>query len=202
MRFVDCKSPPKENSTTGYQFEDVDGRAARVLIKRMGECFDLRQLAQAPGPVETREAALEYIRTAATESGCWMPEFPDLCQQHRILIERLGTAAATREYKKKWFILHNDGTINKPRPGTAIMKDLFTAPAFYQGIEDLLYVFERCALKTSNEAVVEGLTSIVGRHAAADRNSAVETISDEAFVHYNGPLLHEADSVIEQALDL
>eukprot|EP00918_Siedleckia_nematoides_P105699 GHVU01230798.1.p1 GENE.GHVU01230798.1~~GHVU01230798.1.p1 ORF type:complete len:300 (+),score=42.69 GHVU01230798.1:461-1360(+) len=201
MRFVECKSPPKQNSTTGYQFEDTGSKAARELIQKMGECFDLRTLARSPGLLHTREAALEYVHSAAVDSGCWMPQLVHLREQIRKLVARLGEAASTPEFKKKWFFLRRDGTIERSRPGAVIMKDLFTTPAFYQGIEDILYVFERCALKSCNEAVVEGVTSVVGRHAAADRGSDSDTITAETLVHYNGPLLHEADGIIEEALN-
>eukprot|EP00918_Siedleckia_nematoides_P014375 GHVU01031220.1.p1 GENE.GHVU01031220.1~~GHVU01031220.1.p1 ORF type:complete len:127 (-),score=5.37 GHVU01031220.1:251-631(-) len=81
------------------------------------------------------------------------------------------------------------------------MKDMLTDQSLFSGLGDILFVFEMCALKTSNESVLEGMNSIVSAHADSVRGAAAETYEAEAYLHWNGPPLHKADSVITGALN-
>ena len=81
------------------------------------------------------------------------------------------------------------------------MKGVFTKPALRDGIGDILYLFTHCVLKTANEAVVEGMGSIVDRHADPRRGLSPDNYTKEAMIHFNGPLLHEADQLLSDALD-
>ena len=89
------------------------------------------------------------------------------------------------------------------RSGTEIMKVLFTEEAFFESIGDLLYLFNHCALKGCCEAVVEGMGSVVGRHASDLRGSlAHEKYTKEAIIHWNGPESHEAEKFLVNSLDV
>ena len=41
--------------------------------------------------------------------------------------------------------------------------------------------------------------NIVDQHAVAARHSSVEYYMMEAFIHWNGPKLHDADGIIKEA---
>ena len=73
---------------------------------------------------------------------------------------------------------------------------------FSKGVEDWLYIVYHCALKSMNEAVVEGMGCIVDKHAAPERHLSMETYSKEAMIHYNAPLVHEAESFLVNSLDV
>ena len=88
------------------------------------------------------------------------------------------------------------------RSGTVIMKSLFTEVELFAGIGDILSVFEQCALKICNEAVVEGMGSIVTMHADARRGLEAGAYEKEAFIHFNGPPLDKADGIIKEALTI
>ena len=85
--------------------------------------------------------------------------------------------------------------------GTDITPVMFTNVAFQKGVEDWLYVFQHCALKTCNEAVVEGMGCIVDQHATPGRHLSMEAYAKEAIIDYNGPLLHEADAFLMASVD-
>ena len=82
------------------------------------------------------------------------------------------------------------------------MKSVFTESKLYSGVGDILYLFQHCALKTSNEAVVEGIGNIVNMHADRRRGLSSDAYEREAFIHYNGPPLCKADGLIKEVLDI
>lgn len=67
------------------------------------------------------------------------------------------------------------------------MKAVFTDKQFYSGVGGILSLIEQCVLKTHNEAVVEGMGSIVHRHADPQRHLSLEAYNMEGFIDYNGP---------------
>ena len=123
---------------------------------------------------------------------------------HDVVAEQRG-GAQVEEDKGGWF--KADGS---PKSGTAIMKALFkldektgAVPELSKDLGQILYLFQHCALKSKNEACVEGYGSTIERHASKLRgNQDQENYASEAFLHINGPLLHEADYLIERALNL
>ena len=97
----------------------------------------------------------------------------------------------------------------KVKSGTVIMKALCKldedgkVPALAAGLGSIIHLFVHCALKSKNEACVEGYGSIIERHASKLRgNQEQANYANEGFVHINGPLLHEADDLVKRALDL
>ena len=88
--------------------------------------------------------------------------------------------------------------------GTVIMKDLFTVPALHRDLEDILYVFTHLALKIVNEAVVEGMGSMISMHGDKSRGRLRQELTEiEALVHYNfPPLAHPgSEAIIREALN-
>ena len=53
-----------------------------------------------------------------------------------------------------------------------------------------------------NEAVVEGMGSIVNLHADGRRGLNAQAYVQEAFIHVNGPMIDKADGLVTEALDI
>jgi hypothetical protein len=81
------------------------------------------------------------------------------------------------------------------------MKSVFACKELYAGLGDVLCVFQACALKTRNEAVVEGIDGVVNMHANSRRGLSAEMYEHEAFIHFNGPPLARATGIIRDALN-
>ena len=110
----------------------------------------------------------------------------------------------TAEAGEGWFT-----SAGKVKSGTVIMKALGKldkdgkVSALATELGSIFYLFLHCALKSKNEACVEGYGSIIERHASKLRgNQEQANYANEGFVHTNGPLLHEADDLVKRALDL
>jgi hypothetical protein len=85
--------------------------------------------------------------------------------------------------------------------GTVIAKMLFQTPALYEGIGELLFIFQLCSLKGGNEAVNEGLGGTIAIYADGQRGLGVAKVLAEARIHRNGPHLVHADALLASALD-
>eukprot|EP00918_Siedleckia_nematoides_P007170 GHVU01015589.1.p1 GENE.GHVU01015589.1~~GHVU01015589.1.p1 ORF type:complete len:295 (-),score=37.04 GHVU01015589.1:328-1212(-) len=200
MRFVDCLCAPRRGKHPGFQFYDADGKTSRELITVAGECFDLRKLCSDPCPLDNKEEALQTIHAAAARGGVDVPDLETLQAQLQTLQDRLTRCALTTHHRK-WHEFEADGRVKHIRSGTVIMKDLLTDSELFSGLGDILYMFVLCALKTSNESVLESVNSIISMHADATRSPSAGSYEAESFIHWNGPPLAKADGVITCALD-
>jgi hypothetical protein len=164
-----------------------------LLDHNAGTTFDLRRLCMMESePPPERVAALRVIHALATASGSDVPLLVVELEEEYSELGRRLFAAAQGPFKRLWF---------DDRQGRAA--SLFTDSALYTGLGGVLSVFDQCALKICNEAVVEGMGSIVNMHADRRRGlSAQKYASEESFVHYNGPPLPKADGIIKAALDI
>ena len=196
IRFVDCKGAPRQGESGGHQAIVMGAKEARSLILTMGTAFDLRRLCMESEPPPERVAALRVIHALATASGSDVPLLVELEEEYSELGRRLF-AAAQGPFKRLW--IDNKGSIASR---TVIMKSLFTDSGLYTGLGGVLSVFDQCALKICNEAVVEGMGSIVNMHADRRRGLSAQKYASESFVHYNGPPLPKADGIIKAALDI
>jgi hypothetical protein len=82
--------------------------------------------------------------------------------------------------------------------------DIWTTPAFYEGIEDLMYLINHLWLKSKCEAVVEGMGGIVSLHGDKSRGRLRQELTEiEALVHYNFPPLasRACEVLIEEVLN-
>eukprot|EP00918_Siedleckia_nematoides_P076184 GHVU01166606.1.p1 GENE.GHVU01166606.1~~GHVU01166606.1.p1 ORF type:complete len:195 (+),score=30.81 GHVU01166606.1:497-1081(+) len=177
MRFVDCKTAPRQN--VGYQFFDEDTKAARQLIETAGKCFDLRQLCVEPTVNEESKEALEEVVAAAGAGGVQLPHISEMLRQYEALRLRLHQAYTTR-YHRQWSRCDGTGAIIGRQSGTVIMKSLLTDRSLFAGLGDILFVFEMCALKIGNESVLEGMNSVVSKHADSVRGASADTYEAEA----------------------
>eukprot|EP00854_Cymbomonas_tetramitiformis_P013665 gene13665-biopygen14052 len=92
-------------------------------------------------------------------------------------------------YASKW----------KDASGTVRMEDLFTDERLHEDVQDWLSLFQLCALKIQNEAVVEGMGSTMNRHATSVRGLTLDKYVKESFIEYNGPAPSECDGFLSAA---
>jgi hypothetical protein len=173
----------------------------------MLECLDLRMLITAgsssDGAVMKQKKSLACLYTWAVKCGqLQLCGWSAMWEQHTTLRERLQQAASGSEAQaRKWKGLDSEEG-ERPVSGTVIMKDLFTQPALYGGLADWLYLFQHCALKTSNEAVVESMGCVLDHFASPVRNLSFVRFCRDAFTSWNGPKLGEAEDFLKAALDI
>lgn len=197
-RFNDNRGAPRQGENPGAAFDDADGRAADVYVENFGRWGDLRRLCEAPCSLGNRVIALQSTFDSLTSGGLVLPAFGVMCAQLELLHTRLVKAYATPLYRDRWF----DDKKNRICSGTVIMRDLFTAPALYEGLQDILFVWQHLALATRCEAVVEGMTKLVAEHADGQRGLSDIKYNEESFIRWNGPSLAESDPVMKEALRL
>ena len=74
------------------------------------------------------------------------------------------------------------------------MHDVFTKPRFYEGCQGYLHLWLNCAMKTMNEAVVEGMGGVWDGAASDARHPSFEKGAEEAVVAWNAPWPYHADA--------
>ena len=214
MRFVDCKGAPRQTEKErggGHQQPDPAGKAARDLIVKMGEVCDLRGFV-VDGGLPGRTAALKEIHAAASRSGALLAPLPTLEAQLALAYAKLQKRAREEPFCLR-DVRKADGSVSdrggwfdpegKPKSGVVIRKALFTDPDLSGGIGSFLHFYSHCVLKSKNEAVIEGMGSVLAVHAVGGRHLDNERYPrSETFLAYNGPPLHLADSLVEKALDM
>ncbi len=165
-----------------------------VQIGWMAKCMDLRKLCLSPCQLSAHDKEhLKKIYDWATLVGkIELPTFDELWEQHKLVKVRLMAARMTEGYASKW----------KDASGTVLMEDLFTDERLYEDVQDWLYLFQLCALKIQNEAVVEGMGSTIDRHATSVRGLTQDKYVKESFIEYNGPAPSECDGFLTAALGL
>ena len=73
--------------------------------------------------------------------------------------------------------------------------------SLYSGIELFLSIFVKCAVKTHAEGVAESMGNYIDIHSEKRRALDVKVVGQEAFIHWNGPPVHLADTIGENSLD-
>jgi post-segregation antitoxin (ccd killing protein) len=162
----------------------------RVLIKQM----------QTAVAVEQQLSALRQLWHWARTSGkVDLPDdFEDMKKQHIAVSAALSgaMAEANSQFKARW-----EGEDKKAQRCAPIMKDLLTNPRFYQGNEAWCFLFCHCALKMPPESVVESMGKTVADHGDIKRgNIDIETYTEEAVIHWNGPPPTQAKGICIAAL--
>ena len=71
----------------------------------------------------------------------------------------------------------------------------------FSGIEKFLAIFTKCAVKTHAEGVAESMGNYVDIHSEKRRGLDVSVVGQEAYIHWNGPPVHLADSIGVSSLD-
>ncbi|KAK3232660.1 hypothetical protein CYMTET_56995 [Cymbomonas tetramitiformis] len=81
-------------------------------------------------------------------------------------------ARMSEVYASKW----------KDASGTVRMEDLFTDERLHEDVQDWLSLFQLCALKIQNEAVVEGMGSTMNRHATSVRGLTLDKEAEKGLL--------------------
>jgi hypothetical protein len=203
---VKGKLAPRQGDKGGH-VADIPGHvSAYELIDLFGSCLDLRGLCADPCSLPQRDNALAAIVERASASGIRFDVSdgaPSLREQLEELRSRLNAAAKEYPYNERWFVVKEDGS-REIQSGTVIMKDLFKVEALHTGLGDILYLFNHGVLHILNEAVVEGMGSMVSLHGDKTRGRLRQELTEiEALVHYNfPPLSHPAsESIIKEVLN-
>lgn len=172
-------------------------------LTHMKACFDLRQMASSHAYVSP---ALQPIASIGNVSplemlGSWMgqrdvlaglaapaddiPSYATLNAEFTLLCERLRGASSESPFRESW----------SGASGTVIMRSVFTMPRFYSGCHGYLHLFAHCALKTMNEAVVEGMGGVWDRAAEAGRHLSFEASVEEAVLAWSAPQPYHVEAV-------
>jgi hypothetical protein len=86
--------------------------------------------------------------------------------------------------------------------GTVIQRDVLTKERFFRDSPSYLFMYHHAVLKISNEAVVEGMCSVVHRHASTARGLSFKAYAEESIIVWNAPVAHKAEPLMTEALDL
>ena len=71
----------------------------------------------------------------------------------------------------------------------------------YEDLPNFLHLFVSAATKTHAEGVAESMGNYIEMHAEKKRGLDINDVGVESFVHWNGPPIANATSLIEAALD-
>jgi hypothetical protein len=82
-----------------------------------------------------------------------------------------------------------------------LQKDIFTNEKLYEGCEGWLHLYSHMVMKTTNESVVESMGSKLDMHGKSSRHLTLRAISQETFIHWNGPVPHRARDFLVLALN-
>mmetsp|Transcript_13174 Transcript_13174/g.34089 ORF Transcript_13174/g.34089 Transcript_13174/m.34089 type:complete len:222 (-) Transcript_13174:129-794(-) len=102
------------------------------------------------------------------------------------------------QVKHRW---HDDKDGLETVSGTVIQAEIMTDPAFYKLCPGFMYMYVHCVLKICNEAVVEGMCSVVAKHATGTRGLIFDMYAKESIVDYNAPHRAHSTPFITKALD-
>jgi hypothetical protein len=152
------------------------------ILWTASKCLDLRRFAQMPG--EHEDEGYEDIYDPLEDLWIWMrnagvrdvPDVDVIYSEAILLAEAMqkdisdyymGCANPTTACHR-WHFRATDGELYVCS-GTTIQKDVWTMPNLSSKSPSFLWVYNHCLLKTSNEAVVEGMCKVVGKQADKGR---------------------------------
>lgn len=85
--------------------------------------------------------------------------------------------------------------------GTVVGKTVLTDPRLHDCAPNFLWIYQWFVLKTANEAVVEGMCSVIAKHARPERGLAFERYAKEAMLVWNMPDAAESHDFLSDALN-
>ena len=127
-----------------------------------------------------------------------LPAWDEIKRQHELIVQRMVDAYHVDRYHE----IFSGKACDLPTEyyGTEIMRVIFMEERFHKDCHDWLYIFNHCVLKTVNEAVVEGMGSIVDKHAYPKRGLSQDRYVKESIIDWNGPQTHECEGFLCAAL--
>ena len=149
---------------------------------------------------------LQLVYIWMTSGGIDLPPYSVCFEQckilayrmHRECIDFLRDRMSPQSCHPWW----KDAAGMEAQSGVVIQKDLLTNVKYYDGVHDFLYMYVHCALKICNEVVVEGMCSVVAKHATSSRRLNFEAYAMESIIAYNAPMSHRSDPRRYEDLDL
>ena len=128
-----------------------------------------------------------------------LPAWDEIKRQHELIVQRMVDAYHVDPYHE----IFSGKACDLPTEyyGTEIMRVIFMEERFHKDCHDWLYIFNHCVLKTVNEAVVEGMGSIVDKHADPKRGLSQDRYVKESIIDWNSPQTHECEGFLCAALN-
>jgi hypothetical protein len=179
----------------------------------MAKCMDLRMFCKrGVGDMsmfvkDNVEESLRVVHAWMIRSGIVVADFEHVLQQCTKLASKLQqevedfyAGATFPDSLHRWH--EKVGAEILTVSGTVIQEEVMTAKRMYQDCPDYIYMYQHCALKTMNEAVVEGMCSVVSRHATGVRGLSFNKYGMESIIVWNAPIPHKADAFLSAAVDL
>lgn len=214
MRFIECKGAPRQGEKEkggGSQQSDAAGLAARKLVVKTGKIFDLRRAIVEGALDPVLDKTLEEVYNTAVASGSELAPLLLVSGQLKVAYGRLLAHAKEAPYSAR-DVREADGSVadaggwfdpdGNPKSGVVIRKSLFVTESLREGIGAFLHFYSHGVLKSKNEAVIEGMGSVLAVHTEGGRHLGNNKYPKETFISYNGPPLHLADSLVQAALDI
>ena len=144
----------------------------------------------------------EWARDAGINVEAWETSWQAL----RTLAERLHA------YVTNWYT-GEDESVSTIHPwhdkhgmvnvsGVVIQREVMTNKKFWYGVGPFLHMYQMCVLKTSNEAVIEGMGSMVSKHATGSRGLEFEEYAFESIVHWNLPAQGRCSNFLRDSLEM
>mmetsp|Transcript_15173 Transcript_15173/g.39051 ORF Transcript_15173/g.39051 Transcript_15173/m.39051 type:complete len:564 (+) Transcript_15173:268-1959(+) len=190
-----------------------ESNPAKAMIKRMAQCVDLRMFVRTSHvPYASFEAFLDgQVGPNLRAIHDWMvqkgqiklAEFDECYSQCKALALKMNADVKAfkcehPQVKHRW---HDDKDGLETVSGTVIQAEIMTVPAFYKLCPGFMYMYVHCVLKICNEAVVEGMCSVVAKHATGTRGLIFDMYAKESIVDYNAPHRAHSTPFITKALD-
>jgi hypothetical protein len=192
-----------------------EGSALKSKVKVMAKCVDLRLFVI---PMVVPYASfdiyleccvkpnLEDLYDWAVGGGINMPEFNVVWSQCMALgmkmhedVARFTPSIDTPRHR--WYCRRDGDNIDTVRLGTEIQQEILTKSEWYDLAPAYLYLYQHMALKSFCEAVVEGMCSVVAKHATGVRSLCFDMYAKESIVDYNAPDRTQSNAFITKALD-
>ena len=86
--------------------------------------------------------------------------------------------------------------------GTVIQQHVLIERGIFEGIPHILHLYQMCALKSMNEAVVEGMCKTFDRHAVGERGLQLKRYAYESIMHYNMPAQNQLNDFIHASIKI
>ena len=184
------------------------------MITRMGKCIDLRLFCvrQFPNGASILSDYLEgvvkkptkklwkWAKRAGVDVYAWGEVWGALCKLAGRLHSDVSSFYKSATNPKSRHEFHNDDF--SVVSGTVIQKVVHTRTKYSADIAPFLHLYQLCVLKIANEAVVEGMCSIVDRHAEGQRGLHMEHYKWEGIVHWMMPAQDKCEQFLKDSLEM
>ena len=212
------------NKFTERLGKEKDHKSAK-LIKTMGDCLNIRKIIEKGSSDEDfntcGEESLNILLGKAKYSNS---EAETILDEYKDFRDRIHEFSEQNKLENDMMRLHehllysahecdegcpvntkckNKGNIAIPKqPLPFKFLHLFLKKEeFYNGIQNFLHFLLRCVIKTHAETVVESMGNLIEMHCEKRRGLGIEDVGKETFIDWNGPPVHQCDSLGIKAMN-